>query len=86
LPGHHFAPRASQSPLQFVTGLSQQRVTAALLKNLATPNVEIGTIMRRVRGDVAADTHERQVPWDHSTLIGEVILAPEQATGRVNRS
>jgi uncharacterized caspase-like protein len=49
--------------------------TAALLKHIATPNVEIGTIMRRVRADVVAATHERQVPWDHSSLIGEVILA-----------
>jgi tetratricopeptide (TPR) repeat protein len=49
--------------------------TAALLKHIATPNVEIGTIMRRVRADVVTATHERQVPWDHSSLIGEVILA-----------
>ena len=49
--------------------------TAALLKHIATPSVEIGTIMRRVRADVIAATHERQVPWDHSSLIGEVILA-----------
>jgi tetratricopeptide (TPR) repeat protein len=49
--------------------------TAALLKHIATPNVEIGTIMRRVRADVVAATLERQVPWDSSSLIGEVILA-----------
>jgi len=42
--------------------------TAALLKHIATPNVEIGTIMRRVRADVVTATHERQVPWDHSSL------------------
>jgi hypothetical protein len=36
--------------------------TAALLKHIATPNVEIGTIMRRVRADVVAATHERQGP------------------------
>lgn len=49
--------------------------TAALLRHIATPNVEIGTIMRRVRADVVAATLERQVPWDSSSLIGEVILA-----------
>jgi uncharacterized caspase-like protein len=49
--------------------------TAALLRHIATPNVEIGTIMRKVRADVVAATHERQVPWDSSSLIGEVILA-----------
>jgi hypothetical protein len=31
--------------------------------------------MRRVRADVVAATLERQVPWDSSSLIGEVILA-----------
>jgi hypothetical protein len=51
-------------------GLSSRR-----LRDIATPNVEIGTIMRRVRADVVTATHERRVPWDHSSLIGEVILA-----------
>jgi uncharacterized caspase-like protein len=49
--------------------------TTALLKHIGTPNVEIGTIVRRVRADVVTATHEKQVPWDHSSLIGEVILA-----------
>jgi tetratricopeptide (TPR) repeat protein len=49
--------------------------TTALLKHIATPNVEISAIMRRVRADVIAATREQQVPWDHSSLIGEVILA-----------
>ena len=49
--------------------------TAALLKHIATPNVEISAVMRRVRADVIAATREQQVPWDHSSLIGEVILA-----------
>jgi tetratricopeptide (TPR) repeat protein len=49
--------------------------TSALLKHIGTPNVEIGTMVRRVRADVVAATHERQVPWDHSSLIGDVVLA-----------
>lgn len=49
--------------------------TTALLKHIATPGVDIGTLMRRVRADVVAATHEKQVPWDHSSLMGEVILA-----------
>ena len=48
--------------------------TAALLKHIATPGVDIGTVMRRVRADVVAATREKQVPWDHSSLIGDVIL------------
>jgi tetratricopeptide (TPR) repeat protein len=49
--------------------------TAALLKHLSTPGLEIATLMRRVRADVIVATREKQVPWDHSSLIGEVILA-----------
>jgi Flp pilus assembly protein TadD len=48
--------------------------TAALLKHLVTPGLEIGTLMKRVRADVIAATREKQVPWDHSSLIGDVIL------------
>lgn len=50
--------------------------TAALLKHLPTPRLDIGTVMRRVRADVIVSTKERQVPWDHSSLIGEISLAP----------
>jgi Tfp pilus assembly protein PilF len=49
--------------------------TAALLKHIATPRLEISTLMKRVRADVIAATHEKQVPWDHSSLVGDVILA-----------
>jgi tetratricopeptide (TPR) repeat protein len=48
--------------------------TAALLKHLVTPGLEIGTLMKRVRADVIAATREKQVPWDHSSLVGDVIL------------
>jgi uncharacterized caspase-like protein len=49
--------------------------TAALLKHMATPSLEISALMKRVRADVIAATHEKQVPWDHSSLVGDVILA-----------
>jgi len=48
--------------------------TTALLKHIVTPGLEIGTLMRRVRADVIAATREKQVPWDHSSLVGDVIL------------
>ena len=49
--------------------------TAALLKHMQTPNIEISGMMKRVRSDVAAVTKEAQVPWDHSSLRGDVVLA-----------
>jgi tetratricopeptide (TPR) repeat protein len=49
--------------------------TRALLKHIATPGLEIRSMMTRVRADVVTATNEKQVPWDHSSLIGDVILA-----------
>jgi uncharacterized caspase-like protein len=49
--------------------------TKALLKHIATPSLEISALMKRVRADVFAATREKQLPWDHSSLIGDVILA-----------
>jgi tetratricopeptide (TPR) repeat protein len=48
--------------------------TAALIRHIGTPGLDIGTVMRRVRADVIAETGERQVPWDHSSLVGDVVL------------
>jgi tetratricopeptide (TPR) repeat protein len=48
--------------------------TTALLKHIATPGIDISALMRRVRSDVIAATNEKQVPWDHSSLTGDVIL------------
>ncbi|MFD2183129.1 NADase-type glycan-binding domain-containing protein [Rhodoplanes azumiensis] len=50
--------------------------TAALLKHLPTPGLDIAVTMRRIRSDVVAATRSRQVPWDHSSLIGDVVLVP----------
>lgn len=53
--------------------------TTALLKHIATPGLEIRSVMTRVRADVLVATRDRQLPWDHSSLIGEVVLAPSVA-------
>jgi uncharacterized caspase-like protein len=53
--------------------------TTALLKHIPTPGLEVRSMMTRVRADVLAATRDRQLPWDHSSLIGEVVLAPSAA-------
>jgi len=50
--------------------------TTALLKYIGTPGMEISSVMKRVRADVVAATSDRQVPWDHSSLMGDVVLVP----------
>lgn len=48
--------------------------TAALLRHLQTPGLEIGVMMTRVRGDVFRETKERQRPWTNTSLTGEFYL------------
>lgn len=48
--------------------------TAAFLKYATQPGLEIQQMLRQVRGEVIQATDERQVPWDHSSLTGDVFL------------
>jgi TPR repeat protein len=49
--------------------------TAALLKHVATPGLEVRQMISRVRRDVLAATEQKQTPWDSSSLVGDVYLA-----------
>jgi len=49
--------------------------TAALLKHVGDSGIDIATVIRRVRAEVVTATGQKQVPWDHSSLIGDVVLA-----------
>ncbi len=48
----------------------------ALLKHLGTPGQGILQSLIKVRLDVLTATGEQQVPWDSSSLTGEVVLTP----------
>jgi uncharacterized caspase-like protein len=50
--------------------------TAAMLKYIRTPGLEIRSMLTRVRADVIKATNERQVPWDHSSLTGDFYFRP----------
>jgi hypothetical protein len=49
--------------------------TAALLKHVATPGLEVRQMISRVRADVLVATDKKQTPWDSSSLVGDVFLA-----------
>src|SRR5215470_15787187 len=49
--------------------------TRALAKHMRTPGLEVRQMLTRVRAEVAAETQGRQIPWDNSSLLGEVYLA-----------
>ena len=46
----------------------------ALLNRVDTPGLEVRQMISKVRGDVLAATDQRQVPWDNSSLVGDVYL------------
>ena len=50
--------------------------TAALLKHLETPGRDVLSSLAAVRGEVVKATGGRQVPWEHTSLLGPVILKP----------
>ncbi|MFO0987819.1 MAG: caspase domain-containing protein, partial [Alphaproteobacteria bacterium] len=49
--------------------------TAALLKHIEAPGLEIRQVLTRVRNDVITATREKQVPWDSSSLRGDFFFA-----------
>ena len=49
--------------------------TSALLKYVRTPGLEVRQLISKVRGDVLAATNNQQLPWDNSSLVGDVYLA-----------
>jgi len=48
---------------------------AAIAKYVATPGLEVRQMISKVRGDVLAATGQKQIPWDSSSLVGDVYLA-----------
>ncbi|MEI2296810.1 caspase family protein [Ensifer sp. MJa1] len=53
--------------------------TSALIKHLGQPGRDITRELIDVRRDVLAATGGKQVPWDNSSLTGEVVLKPATA-------
>jgi Caspase domain len=50
--------------------------TSALLKHLGTPGQDITRDLVLVRREVLESTNGLQVPWENSSLTGEIILKP----------
>jgi hypothetical protein len=59
---------------------------AALLKHAETPAMGLSAMFAAVRNDVLQATGGRQVPWEHTSLTGEVFLNPQPASSSVTTS
>ena len=49
--------------------------TKHLIKHLAAPNLTVEQVLKKVRIDVAAETSQRQIPWESSSLMGEFYFS-----------
>jgi hypothetical protein len=56
--------------------------TAALLKHIETPGLEVKSLMVRVTRDVLETTSGKQRPWQNSSLEGEFYFIPPQLVAR----
>lgn len=51
--------------------------TATLLNYIGLPRVPIETVFKKVRECLTAETGGTQVPWEHTSLIGDFYLNPD---------
>ncbi len=59
------------------TGTRNSPYAGALATHIATRGKDLSAVLVQVRRDVMATTGKRQIPWEHSALTAEVMLAPE---------
>jgi hypothetical protein len=57
--------------------------TEALLRHIETPGLEVGQMLRRVRSSVLKQTRGKQVPWDHSSLVGDFYFGPPKKVAAI---
>jgi len=50
--------------------------TAQLAKHLLTPGLPVELMFKRVREAVVRESRQLQVPWEHSSLLGEFAFVP----------
>lgn len=59
--------------------------TAALLKHIETPGLDIAPLLRRVRRDVIKATRRAQVPWNHSSLTDGFFFREGRKSGTARK-
>ena len=59
---------------------------AALVKHMETPGKDVSAVLVAVRNDVLHATDGKQVPWEHTSLTGEVYFRPGSAPGATTTS
>ena len=71
-----FATSPGQSSKENV-GTGHGYYTEALLKYMSLPRVPIETTFKKVREFLFAKTSGTQIPWEHTSLVGEFYFNPD---------
>ena len=53
------------------------KYTETILRYISLPRVPIETVFKKVREQLVAETGGGQIPWEHTSLIGDVYLNPD---------
>lgn len=72
-----FATSPQQTAADGTQGSRNSPFTAALLKHINTPGLEIQSLMTRVKSEVYASTKKEQQPWHNSSLREDFYLVPQ---------
>jgi hypothetical protein len=57
--------------------------TKYLLRNINIPGLKLEEVFKNVRSEVVAETMNKQVPWDSSSLIGDFYFVPLTETDSI---
>lgn len=60
--------------------------TSALLQYISLPRVSVETVFKKTREKLVSQFGEKQIPWEHTSLIGEYYLNPNTIYDGVNYS
>jgi formylglycine-generating enzyme required for sulfatase activity len=58
--------------------------TKHLVDNIQKPGLKIEEVLKNVRIAVLAETDEKQIPWESSSLIGDFYFIPAMVSGPAN--
>ena len=79
-----YAPRGSIIAFATSSGMPSKEnpqhqhgeYTKVLLKNISLPRVSIETVFKKTREDMSSSGCSDQIPWEHTSLIGDYFLNP----------
>ena len=69
--------RSEITDFEEVVKLDTEYISEALLKYMSLPRVPIETTFKKVREFLFAKTSGKQIPWEHTSFVGEFYFNPD---------